>query len=113
VIDWTKNGNLTMSKFLRICLNNDNPNIRLSNQDQELLDKLKLPNFIEKKKSKSPTLPPNPSSSSTNFKKPTVEIPPVDIDQAKSQDISKERQPGPSNSSQNLIPALILRTLKS
>jgi hypothetical protein len=79
-IDWAKNGNPILRKFIRIFPHEDNPNIGLSDNDQELLDKLNILDFIEKEKSKSPTRPPNPSGSSTNYKIPTMEIPPVDID---------------------------------
>jgi hypothetical protein len=52
---------------------------------------------MEKEKSKS--LIPNPSGSSMNYKKPTVEIPPIDIDQSQYQDFSERIQPGPSTTS--------------
>jgi hypothetical protein len=54
---------------------------------------------LEKEKSKSPTPPPNPSESSPNYKKPTVEIPPVDIDRSQYQDLSKRTQSGHSTTS--------------
>jgi hypothetical protein len=79
-IAWAKNRNPTLCKFIPFCPREDNPNISLSDKDQELLDILKILDFMEKEKSKSPTLPPNPSGSSTNYKKLTVEIPPIDID---------------------------------
>jgi hypothetical protein len=94
-----KNGNPTLRKFIRFRPHEDNTNIGVSDKDQELLDKLKLPDFKEKEKSKSPTPPPNPCGSSTNFKKPTVEIPPVDIDRSQYQDFSEKTQPGPSTTS--------------
>jgi hypothetical protein len=72
-------------KFICFHPHHDNPNIGLSNKDQELQDKLKIPDFIEKKKLNSPTPPSNPSGSSTNYKKPAVEIPPVDIDRSQTQ----------------------------
>jgi hypothetical protein len=98
-IAWAENGNPTLRKFIRFRPHEDNPNISLSDKDQELLDKLKIPDFMEKEKSKSPTLPPNPSGSSTNYKKPTVEIPPIDIDRSQYQDFSERTQPGPSSTS--------------
>jgi hypothetical protein len=61
-IDRAKNGNLTLRKFIRFHLHEDNSNIGLSDKDQEVLDKLKILDLMEKKKSTSPTLPPNPSS---------------------------------------------------
>jgi hypothetical protein len=67
-IDQAENRNPILHKFIHFCLLKDNPNISLSDRDQELLDKLKLPDFIEKQKSKSPTLPSNPSRSSMNYK---------------------------------------------
>jgi hypothetical protein len=88
-IAWAKNGNPTLLKFIPFHPHEDNPNIGLSDKDQELLDKLKIPDFMEKEKSKSPTPPPNPSGSSTNYKEPTVEIPPIDIDQSQYQDFSE------------------------
>jgi hypothetical protein len=39
-IDWAKNGNPTLSKFIRSRPHEDNPNIGLSNKDQDLLAKL-------------------------------------------------------------------------
>jgi hypothetical protein len=75
-----KNGNRTLCKFIHFRPHKDNHNLGLSDNDQELLDKLKIPDFIEKEKSKSPTPPPNPSGSLTSYKKPIVEIPPVNID---------------------------------
>jgi hypothetical protein len=75
-----ENGKPILCKFVRFRPQEDNPNIGLFDKDQELLDKLNILDFMEKEKSKSPTLPPNPSRSSTNYKKPTVEIPPIDID---------------------------------
>jgi hypothetical protein len=79
-IDQAKNGNPILCKFIRFPPYKDNTNIGLSDKDQELVDKLKLPDFMEKKKSTFLTLPPNPSRSSTNYKKPAVEIPSFDID---------------------------------
>jgi hypothetical protein len=75
-----ENGNPTLRKFICFRPHEDNPNIGLSDMDQELLDTLNIPDFMEKEKSKSPTPPPNPSGSSSNYKKPTIEIPPIDID---------------------------------
>jgi hypothetical protein len=60
-IDQAENRNPILRKFIRFYLHEDNPNIGLSDKDQELLDKLKLPDFMEKEKSKSPTPPSNPS----------------------------------------------------
>jgi hypothetical protein len=94
-----KNGNPTLCKFIHFCPYEDNSNIGLSDKDQELLDKLKILDFMEKEKSKSPTPPPNPSRSSTNYKKPSVEIPPIDIDRSQYQDFSEKTQPGPSTTS--------------
>jgi hypothetical protein len=74
------NGNPTLRKFIRFHPHEDNPNIGLSDTDQKHLNKLKILDFMEKEKSKSPTQSPNPSRSSTNYKKPTMEITPVDID---------------------------------
>jgi hypothetical protein len=98
-IAWAENGNPTLRKFICFRPYEDNPNIGLSHKDQELLDKLKISDFMEKEKSKSLTPPPNPSGSSTNYKKPTVDIPPVDIDQSQYQDFSERTQPGPSTTS--------------
>jgi hypothetical protein len=80
-IDQVENGNPTLQKFICFYPREDNPNIGLSDKDQKLLDKSKILDFIEKEKSKSPTLPLNPSGSSINYKKPVVEIPSVVIDQ--------------------------------
>jgi hypothetical protein len=80
VIGQAENANPRLRKFLSFCPHNDNPNIDLSDNDQELLDKLKISDFMEKEKSKSPTSPPNPIRSSTNYKKPFLELPPIDID---------------------------------
>jgi hypothetical protein len=52
-----------------------------------------------KEKSKSPIPNPNPTRSSTNYKKPTVEIPAVDIDRSQYQDFTKRIQPCPSTTS--------------
>jgi hypothetical protein len=92
----SKIGTPTLHKFIRFCLHDDNPNLGLSDKHQEHLDKLKISDFIEKEKSKSPTPPPNPGRSSTNYKKPAVEIPPVDIDRSQYQDFSERIQHGPS-----------------
>jgi hypothetical protein len=46
-----ENGNPTLRKFIRFCLHKDNLNIGVSEKDQELLDKLKIPDFMEKEKS--------------------------------------------------------------
>jgi hypothetical protein len=81
-IAWAENGNAILRKFIRFHLHEDNPNIGLFDKDQELLDKLKIPDLKEKEKSKTPTPSPNPSRSSTNCKKPTVEISPIDIDRS-------------------------------
>jgi hypothetical protein len=74
-----ENRNPTHRKFIRFCPHKDTPSIGLSDKDQELLDKLKIPDVMEKEKLKSPPPPPNSSWSSTNYKKPTVEIPPINI----------------------------------
>jgi hypothetical protein len=42
-IDRAENGNLIDHKFTRFCPHKDNPNIGVSDTDQELLDKQKLP----------------------------------------------------------------------
>jgi hypothetical protein len=76
------NGNLTLRKFVCFCLHEDNPNIGFPDKDQELLDKLKKPDFMEKEISKYPTPCPNMSASSTNYNKPIVEIPRVDMDRS-------------------------------
>jgi hypothetical protein len=72
----------TIHKYIRIRPHEDNPNIGLSDKDQEPLDKSKIPDFLEKEKSQSPPPPPNRNGSSTNYKKPTVERPPIDIDRS-------------------------------
>jgi hypothetical protein len=51
-----KNGNPTLCKFIPFCPHDNNLNIGHSDKDQELLDKLKLLDFMEQEKSKSPTL---------------------------------------------------------
>jgi aminopeptidase-like protein len=97
-IDWAENGNPTLRKVLRFCLYEDNPDIRLFNKDQELLDKLKILDFMEKEKLKFPTLSPKPAgSSSSNYKKPSVEIPAGNIDRSQYQDFSEKIQSSPSN----------------
>jgi hypothetical protein len=78
-IDWANTENPTLDEFIRIRLHKANPNIGLPDKDQELLDKPKLPYFMDKEKSKSPTLSPNQSESSTNYKILAVEIPLVNI----------------------------------
>jgi hypothetical protein len=94
-----ENGNPTIPKCIRFCPHEKNPNIGLSDQDQELLDKLTLPDFMQKETSKSPTIAPNPSGSSTNYTKSTVEIPPIDIERSQYQDFSERTQPGASTTS--------------
>jgi hypothetical protein len=47
-IDQAKNRNPILCKFIRFYQHEDNPNNVPSNKDQELLDNLKLPDFIEK-----------------------------------------------------------------
>jgi hypothetical protein len=98
-IDQANNGNPTLRKFIRFHPHEDISNIGLSDKDQELLDKLKLPDFMEKEKSKSPTQLPNPSWSSTNNKTPTVEIAPIDMNQSHYQEFSERTHPGPSATS--------------
>jgi hypothetical protein len=44
-IDHAENKNISLCKFIRFYPNEDNPNIGLSDKNQELLDKLKLPNL--------------------------------------------------------------------
>jgi hypothetical protein len=79
-IDQTEHGNPLLRKLIHHYPHEDNPNIGLFEKDQELLDKLKLSDFIEKEKSKSPTLPLNSSRSSMTYKKSAIEKPPIDID---------------------------------
>jgi hypothetical protein len=81
-IVWAKNRNLALHKLTRFCPHEDKYKIGLPDKDQELLDKLQLLDFIEKEKLKSPTLGPNPSQSSMNYKKPAMEIPPINIDRS-------------------------------
>jgi hypothetical protein len=50
VIDQAKNMNPILHKCFRFPLYEDNTNIRLSKKNPALLDKLKLPDFIEKEK---------------------------------------------------------------
>jgi hypothetical protein len=40
-IDRAENRNLTLRKFIRFCSYEDNPNIGISDKDQELLEKIK------------------------------------------------------------------------
>jgi hypothetical protein len=98
-IAWAENGNPTLYKFIRFRPYEDNTNIGLSDKDHELQHKLKIPDFMEKVKSKSPTPPPNLSGSSTNYKKPIVKIPAINIDRLQYPDCSERTQPGPSTSS--------------
>jgi hypothetical protein len=79
-INQAENGNLILCKLIHFRPDEDNSNIGLSHKDQELLDKLKIPDFMGKEKSKSPTPPPNPSKSSMKYRKPAGEIPPDNID---------------------------------
>jgi hypothetical protein len=79
-INVAKNGNLIIWKFVYFCPHNDNPNISLSDKDQELLDKVILPDFMEIEKSKSLITPSNLSRSSTHYKRSIMEIPSVDIE---------------------------------
>jgi hypothetical protein len=95
-IDRAENRNPTLRKFNNFHPHDDNPNIDLSDKDQERLDKLKIPDFMEKKKSRFPTPSPNPREPSINYNKPAIEIPSVDIDQLQFQDLYKKTQPGPS-----------------
>jgi hypothetical protein len=74
-----ENRDSILHKFIPFSPHEDNPNIGLSDKDQELLDKLKMPDFMVTEKSKSSTPSPNPRGSSTNYKKPIMEIPPIDI----------------------------------
>jgi hypothetical protein len=78
-INRAKNENPMIQKFIDFHPYENNPNISLSNNDQELLDKLILPDFMEQAKSKSPTQPSNPRESSINYKKPTVDIRSIEI----------------------------------
>jgi hypothetical protein len=98
-IDRAENRNSTLRKFICFCPHEDHSNIGLSDKDQELLDKLKLSDFMEKEKSKCRTPPLNPSRSSTNYTKPSVEISSVDIDRSQYQDFFERTQPGPSTTS--------------
>jgi hypothetical protein len=79
-IDQTENGNLILCTFICFRPHKDNLNIGLSDMDQELLNTLKILDFIEKEKSKTPTPPPNPSGSSMKYKISAIEISPVNID---------------------------------
>jgi hypothetical protein len=45
-----ENGNPILRKFIRFCSYKDNPNISLSDKDQERLDKLKIQDLIEMEK---------------------------------------------------------------
>jgi hypothetical protein len=74
--------NPTICKSIHFCQYEDNPNICFSVNNQELLDKLKILDYMEKEKSKSATPPPNLTGCSTNYQKLTVEIPPIDIDRS-------------------------------
>jgi hypothetical protein len=94
-----ENENWTLHKFIRFRPHEDTPNIGLSDKDRELLDKLILSDFMEKEKSQSPTPPPNPWRSSTNYKKPTVDIPPININRSQYPDFSETTQPGSSTTS--------------
>jgi hypothetical protein len=94
--DRAENGNPTLYKFIRIRPDEDNLNLGISDKVQERLDKLIIPDFLEKEKSKSPTLPPNPGESSTNYKKSTVDISHVNIDHSQYQEFSERPQPCPS-----------------
>jgi hypothetical protein len=69
-IAWGKNGNPTLLKFIHFRPHEDNPNIVLSDKDQELLDKLKIPDFMEKEKSKSPTALQINAGLLPNYKQP-------------------------------------------
>jgi hypothetical protein len=97
IIDRADNGNPTLLKFFRLRRDEDNPNIGLSDNNQDLLDKLKIPDFMEKDKSKS--LTPHPNRFSTNYEKSTVDIPPVDIHRSQYHDFAKRTQPSPSTTS--------------
>jgi hypothetical protein len=101
-INWHKNENLTLRIFIRFCPHKNNSNIGLSDKDQEFLDKLKLQDFIEKEKSKSPTPPSNPSGSFTNYKKLALEIHLIDKDRSQYYDFSKRTQPGHSTTCNKL-----------
>jgi hypothetical protein len=81
-IDQAENRNPTLCKCICFHLYEDNPNIGLSDKDQELLGKLKLLDFMVKEKSKSRTPFPNPSGSSTKYNKPAMDIPPVYTDRS-------------------------------
>jgi hypothetical protein len=82
-IDQAINSNLIYYKVICFCFHKNNLNIGLSDKDQELRDKRKIPDFMEKEKSKSPTLPPKPTGScSINYKKPSIEIPHIYLDQS-------------------------------
>jgi hypothetical protein len=88
-IDRAENGNPTLCKFIHFHPYKNNPNIGHFDKDQELLDKLKIPDFMETEKSKSLNLPPNLGRLSTNYQKPTVEIPHINIDRSQYQDFSE------------------------
>jgi hypothetical protein len=81
MINQAENNNPTLDKVLCVSLYEDNLDIRLSDKHQELQDKLKILDFMEKEKSNSPTLPLKLTRfASSNFKKPNIELPLVDID---------------------------------
>jgi hypothetical protein len=98
VIDRAKYGNPIICKYHLYHPHNDNPNFGISDKEQELFNQVKVANFIEKENSKSPTPPSNPTSSLINYKKPTIEIEPGNIDQSQYQNVPDRSQPGPSNS---------------
>jgi hypothetical protein len=81
-IDRAENRTLILCKFYHFCSHENNPNIDLSDKDQESLDRLKLLDFMEKVKSKSPTRPSNPTESFTNYIKHIAEISSIEIDRS-------------------------------
>jgi hypothetical protein len=66
-IDQAKNRNLINDKVLIFHSYEVHSDIELSDRDQLLLDKLEIPNIMEKKKSKSSTPPSKPTRSSSNY----------------------------------------------
>jgi hypothetical protein len=83
------NGNPKLCKFNRFCPHDNNPNIGLANLDQELRGQSKLPDFIEKRKSKSSPPPPDQRLSSIYYKKFAGKMPPLEIDRSQSQYFSE------------------------
>jgi hypothetical protein len=100
-IDWAKNENPTLRKFIHFHPHEDNSNIGLSDKDQELLDKFKLPNFIERRNQNLQLHLQIQMGPSTHYQIPSMEIPPIDIDQSQYEDFSERTQLGPSTNKPN------------